>query len=67
MRSLCEYTMPDEVKPLQATLGLHGFLECWDKEGNLLKTIELNGSFPLGSLFETQPEKEPDDGSDNRE
>lgn len=36
-----------DLKPINATLVLTGTLECRDKDGNLLKTIEVRGAIPL--------------------
>lgn len=36
-----------ELKPINAKLVLAGTLECRDKDGNLLKTIEVRGAIPL--------------------
>ena len=52
--------MNDQAQ-LNATLRISGTLECRDKDGNLLKTIEMNGEIPL-----FQPEPEEDTNGDQR-
>lgn len=34
-------------EPIKATLLVSGLFECRDKDGNLLKTIEIKGEIPL--------------------
>lgn len=46
-----------ETPPMSAKLVIAGTLECRDKEGNLLQTIDVRGSIPLDLT-----DKEPADG-----
>lgn len=36
-----------EAPPMSAKLVIAGTLECRDKDGNLLKTIDVRGAIPL--------------------
>lgn len=56
-----------------ARLGIHGTLECKDKDGNVLRTIVISGSIPLsdsgltaGEAQEMINQQEADNGFDNR-
>ena len=37
----------EEIKEIQAKVVIQGTFECRDKDGNLVKTIELSGEIPL--------------------
>ncbi len=39
----------DEIKTVKARLNVSGNLEYRDKEGNIIKTVAVNGSIPLDS------------------
>ena len=39
--------MNQEVNEIQAKVIIQGTFECRDKDGNLIKTIELTGELPL--------------------
>jgi len=46
-----------KAPPMNASLVIAGTLECRDKDGNVLKTIEVRGAIPLDLA-----DKEPADG-----
>lgn len=46
---------------VEGRVQVNAVFECRDKDGNIVKTIELTGSVPLAQLTE------PEDGTDNRE
>lgn len=54
-----------------AKLGISGTLEYRDKDGNVLKTVQLNGAIPLAdiglSVEQAQQIVEQNNGPDHRE
>lgn len=57
------------TKPMGGKLGISGFLQYRDKDGNILKEVEVNGSIPLTAeqAQELAKQQEQGNGTDNRE
>lgn len=58
------------TKPMGGRLGVSGFLQYRDKDGNVLKEVEVSGSIPLTSEQAqelVQQQQEQDNGTHNRE
>ena len=58
--------MTYEAKPLTARLGIKGTFECRDKDGNVLKSIEIDGSVPI-ELAQAEELLKEANGPDDRQ
>ena len=55
------------AKPMAAKLEIRGAFECRDADGNVIKTIELQGSIPLTDEQAQELSKGAEDGADDSE
>lgn len=49
-----------EYTKIEGKIGITGSFDCWDKDGNLLKTITFEGTLPLENLITEDTENGTD-------